>query len=261
VTLRTRALATDASRRFLPATLRILTLLAALVLVLADRAGADMFTDFLTMQQPGHLTLTTFGAAYASPSYYATHQGLEFEQTLTRRLGIVARLTSYQQYHGAAYDTPIPPPSRAPFYFGRFEGGVDLNPMYGAHLILLGGRDVGDSHSTVIEESASAWMNVHSAHPISLSVNSSHYFENSLTNGLVDLRTIALSTNQLMLTAGVGAIIWGGRTVQGSAKVQGGPEVGLYIRDWKLRLGLQAGYGSDQEYGMLTFSRSFDWEE
>jgi hypothetical protein len=235
--------------------------LAASMFALAGRAAADMYTDYFELAQPGHLTSTPFGAAYASPSYYETHEGVEFEQTLTRRLGMVARLTAYQQYHGSAYDTPIPPPSRAPFYFGRFEGGVDLNPMYGAHLIVLGGHDAGDSHSTVMEESGSVWMNVHSAHPISISVNSSHYFENSLTNGLVDLRTIALSTDKLMLLVGAGAIIWGGRTVQGSAKGEAGPDISLFIRDWKLRMDLQAGYGSDQEYGTLSFSRSFDWEE
>lgn len=236
-------------------------LLALSFATLTSRAWADMLTDFLTIAQPGHLTATPFGAAYASPSYYETHDGLELEQTLTRRISIVSRLTGYQQYHGAAFDTPIPPPARAPFFFGRFEGGIDLNPMYGAHLIVLGGHDVGDSHSAVIEESASAWINVHSAHPISFSVNSSHYFENDLTNGLIDLRMIALSTDKLMLTAGAGAIIWGGRTVKNSAKVQAGPDVGVFIRAWKLRFDLQAGYGSDQEYGTLTFSRSFDWQE
>jgi hypothetical protein len=52
-----------------------------------------------------------------------------------------------------------------------------------------------------------------------------------------------------------------GQTAQGSAKVQAGPDLGLSLRDWKLRLDLQAGYGSDHEYGMLSFSRRFDWEE
>lgn len=239
----------------------IAVLLAASILALAGGAAADMFTDYFEIAQPGHLTSTPFGAAYASPRYYETHEGLELEQTLTRRLGIIARLTGYQQYHGTGYDTPIPQSSRAPLFFGQFEGGMDLNPMYGAHLIVLGGHDAGDSHSSVIEESASAWMNVHSAHPISASVNSSHYFANSLTNGLIDLRMIGLSTDKLMVQVGAGGIIWGGRTVQGSLKGEGGADVGLLIRDWKLRLDLQAGYGSDQEYGTLSFSRSFDWEQ
>jgi hypothetical protein len=233
-------------------------LLAASILTLARGAAADMLSDFVTLADPLHLTTTTFGAAYGSPSYSTTHEGMEFEQSLTRRLGILARLTGYQIYHGTAFDTPFAPRPGAPFFFGRFEGGVDLNPMYGLHLTVLGGHDVGDSHSAVIEESVSAWTNVHSAHPINLSVTSSHYFENQLTNGLVDARMIALSTDRLMVLAGAGAIIWGGQTVKGSAKVQAGPDLGLYIRDWKLRLDLQAGYGSDQEYGMLAFSRSFD---
>lgn len=243
------------------AVVSVVALIAASILTVAGGAAADMLSDFMTLQTPAHLTITTFGAAYGSPYSGTTHQGLELAQTVTRRLSLLVRLTGYQLYHGSAFDTPFPPHPGAPFFFGRFEGGVDLNPAYGVHLIVLGGHDAGDSHSAVIEESASAWLNVHDAHPISLSVNSSHYFENQLTNGLVDLRTIALSSDKLMLLAGVGAIIWGGQTVKGSAKVQGGPEVGLYIRDWKLRLDLQSGYGNDHEFGMLTFSRSFDWQE
>jgi len=224
-------------------------------------ARADMLSDFVTPASPEHFTLTLFGAAYGSPAYGTTHQGVEMEQTLTRRLGLIARATGYELYHGFAFDTPFARRPGAPFYFGRFEGGLDLNPAYGFHLIIMGGHDVGASDSAVLEESASVWFNVHDAHPISLSLTSSHYFENQLTNGLIDARLIALSTDKLMLLAGAGAIIWGGPTVQGSAKVQGGPDLGLFIRDWKLNLNLQAGYGIDQEYGMLTFSRSFDWEE
>lgn len=247
--------------RFVAAAARIAVVLAVSVLSLARGAGADMLSDFVTLAEPMHLTTTAFGAAYGSPAYGTTHEGLELEQSVTRRLGILARLTGYQLYHGVAYDTPFASRPGAPFFYGRFEGGVDLNPMYGLRLTLLGGHDVGASHSAVIEESASVWTDVHSAHPINLSLTSSHYFENQLTNGLIDARLIALSTDKLMLLAGAGAIIWGGHTVKGSAKVQAGPDLGLYIRDWKLRLDLQAGYGSDQEYGMLAFSRSFDWEE
>jgi len=239
----------------------VAALLGLSLLTPAGSAGADMLSDFMTLQTPAHLTMTTFGAAYGSPAYGTTHQGLELAQTVTRRLSLLVRLTSYQLYHGFAFDTPFPPRPGAPFFFGRFEGGLDLNPAYGVHLIVLGGHDAGDSHSAVIEESASAWLNIHDALPLSVSVSSSHYFENQLTNGLVDVRTIALSTDKLMLLAGGGAIIWGGPTVKGSAKVQGGPDFGVYIRDWKLRLDLQTGYGNDHEYGMLTFSRSFDFQE
>ena len=243
--------------RFAPS---IALVLAASILAVARVAAADMWTDFVTPADPMHLTATTFGAAYGSPAYGTSHQGLELEQSLTRRLGILARMTAYQIYHGVAFDTPFAARPGAPFFFGRFEGGVDLNPAYGIHLIVLGGHDVGDSDSGVIEESVSAWTDVHSAHPISLSLSTSHYFENQLTNGLLDARLIALSTDKLMLLAGAGTIIWGGHTVQGSAKAQGGPDLSLFIRDWKLRIDLQAGYGSDQEYGMLSLSRSFDFQ-
>jgi hypothetical protein len=240
---------------------RVAVLLAASLLATARGAGADMLSDFTTLTWPPHLTMTAFGAGYGSPPYGTTHQGLEFEQTLVRRLGILARLSSYQIYHGVAFDTPFPARPGQPFFYGRFEGGIDLNPFYGFHLTVLGGHDVGASDSAVIEESVSAWTDVHSAHPINLSVTSSHYFENQLTNGLVDARIIIMSTDKIMLLGGAGTIIWGGPTVKGSAKFQAGPDLGLFIRDWNLRLDLQSGYGSDQEYGMLSFSRSFDWEE
>ena len=83
---------------------------------------------------------------------------------------------------------------------------------------------------------------------MNLSINSSHYFENDLTNGLIDVRLIALSTAKLMLLAGAGAIIWGHGSTPG-VQVQGGPDVGFYFRDWKLRMDIQGGYGSDNEYG------------
>jgi hypothetical protein len=240
---------------------RIVVLLAASIMAAAGIAAADMFSDFVTPATPPHLTVTAFGSAYGAEPSSTSHQGLEFEQTVTRRLGILARLTAYQLYNGTTFDTPFAARPGAPFFFGRFEGGIDLNPAYGLHLLVLGGHDVGDSHSAVIEESASAWIDVHSAHPVNLSVTSSHYFENQLTNGLVDARIIAMSTDKLMLLAGAGVIIWGGPSVKTSAKAESGPDLGLFLRDWNLRLDLQAGYGTDREFGMLSVSRSFDWEE
>jgi len=247
--------------RSLAKVLLIAAMVAAPIFAVARVCAADVLSDFVTLAVPPHLTMTAFGAAYGSPSYATTHAGLEFEQTYTRRIGILARLTAYQIYNGVAFDTPFTARPGEPFFFGRFEGGLDLNPAYGLHLAVLGGHDIGDSHSAVIEESGSGWMNVHSSHPVNLSVSSSHYFENQLTNGFLDARLIVLSTDKVMLLGGAGTIIWGGPTVKGSAKFQAGPDLGLYIRDWNLRLDLQAGYGSDHEYGMLTFSRSFDWEE
>ena len=182
------------------------------------------------------------------------------EQSLTRGLGLVARFSAYQLYKGAGYDSPITPSTGGPFFYGRFEGGVDVAPIDGTHMTLVGGNDIGDSHSAVIEASISSWMNVHSVHPINLAINSSHYFEDNLTNGLIDLRMIVLSTGNWMLLAGAGAIIWGRGNKPGPQK-EGGPDLGFYFRKWKLRVDIQGGYGSHNEYGLVAFSRVFDWQE
>jgi hypothetical protein len=252
----------NAGRRHLRPAVAVIaaTVLVASILTLAGRAGADLFSNFLQPEQPGHLTLTVFGAGFGSESYGATHGGFELEQSLTRGIGLVARFSAYQSYMGTGYDTPITPATNGPFFWGRFEGGIDLTPVDGTHLTFVGGNDVGDSHSAVIEGNFSSWMNIHNAHPVNLSISSSHYFENDLINGLIDVRVIALSTAKLMLLAGAGAIIWGNGNTPG-VQVQGGPDMGFYFRDWKLRVDVQGGYGFDNEYGLVAVSRSFDWVE
>jgi hypothetical protein len=260
---RARALAGETSSRHHfrpPIAMLAATVLVASILTLAGRAGANMFSNFLEPEQPGHLTLTVFGAGFGSESYGATHGGFELEQSLTRGLGLVARFSTYQSYMGTGYDTPITPATSSPFFWGRFEGGIDLTPIDGTHLTFVGGNDVGDSHSQVIEGNFSSWMNIHNAHPVNLSISSSHYFENDLINGLIDVRVIALSTARLMLLAGAGAIIWGNGNTPG-VQVQGGPDMGFYFRNWKLRVDVQGGYGFDNEYGLVAVSRSFDWVE
>jgi hypothetical protein len=257
---RGRAVRVEKGRLFPPPALRSLVWALVLVMGLANRAGADVLADMLSVEQPEHLSLTLFGAGYGSPFYGTTHGGFELEQSITRGLGLVARFSAYQLYTGTGYDSPISSTTNGPFFYGRFEGGIDLTPIDGTHLTFVGGNDVGDSHSQVVEASFSSWTNIHSAHPINLAINSSHYFENDRTNALIDLRVIAVSTAQLMVLAGAGATIWGTAGTAGP-QIQGGPDVGFYFRAWKLRMDIQGGYGSDNEYGLVAFSRSFEWEE
>jgi len=68
-----------------------------------------------------------------------------------------------------------------------------------------------------------------------------------------------VATGRLLLL-GVGGAIWGGGSV-GQAKGQGGPDVGFFVREWRVSVDLQAGYGSSRTYGMVSFSRSFGWDE
>jgi hypothetical protein len=69
-----------------------------------------------------------------------------------------------------------------------------------------------------------------------------------------------LSTGKLIVLVGAGAGVWGGNG-PGPANVQGGPDMGFFYGPWKTRLDIQGGYGSDNEYGLVAFSRSFDWQE
>jgi hypothetical protein len=62
-----------------------------------------------------------------------------------------------------------------------------------------------------------------------------------------------------LLLLGVGAI-WGGGSV-GQAKGQGGPDVGFFVRQWRVSVDPQAGYSSSSTYGIVSFSRSFGWDE
>jgi hypothetical protein len=102
-----------------------------------------------------------------------------------------------------------------------------------------GGEDVGDSDAPMFENDFSSWIRLQSRHPVNLAYSTSHYFENGVTNGLIDLRTVAFSTGGWMLLMGAGGAIWGGSTV-GQAKGQGGPDVGLFFRAWHLSIDLQA---------------------
>jgi hypothetical protein len=235
---------------------------ALLILVISVDAGAGQFTDLFKPALPGHFDATLFGAGYGSELYGATHEGFELEQSLTRGIGAVARFSSYQLYHGSGFDNPIraAPGQKVPFFFGRLAGGIDLAPWTGAHLVMLGGRDFGDSNSSSIAAEFSTWSSIHSRHPINFSLGFNHYYENEVFNGLIDLKIVCLSTRTMLLMAGAGSVIWGGGTARGP-KVQVGPDLGIYLRRFKTRLDLQTGYGSDHIYGLLSFSRQFGWEE
>ena len=104
-------------------------------------------------------------------------------------------------------------------------------------------------------------MNIHDAHPVNLSINSSHYFENDLTNGSDRRQGNCAVHRQTDGAGGRGRDHLGNGDGTPGVQVQGGPDVGFYFRDWKLRMDVQGGYGSDNEYGLVAFSRSFDWEE
>jgi hypothetical protein len=240
---------------------RLSIVLVFSLLACGSVAHAQDPSQFFDLKSPGRFSLRLFGTGYGSEKYGTAHQGIELNQTVTQDITLVGRLTAYQIYQGTGFDNPIKPSSHSAVRdFGRFEGGLALTPFQGTTFTVLGGEDVGDSDAPVFENNFSTWLWLQSDHPVNLSYNTSHYFENSVTNGLIDLRTVVLSTGRLILLLGAGGAIWGVGTV-GQAKGQGGPDVGLFFRSWRLSVDLQAGYGSSRTYGMLSVSRTFGWDE
>lgn len=242
---------------------RFQVVLAATFALAAVAGSAPAYADsgFFHLMSPEQLSLALFVNGYGSDKYGTTHEGFELEQSVATHLGLVARASAYQVYQGTGFDSPLLPASRSSTRnFGRFQGGIDITPLPGVSLTLLGGEDIGDSHAPVVEGDFSSWILPHSLHPINFSFSGSHYYENEVTSGRIDLRAILLSTAQVMLLGGLGGAIWGGGSV-GNAKGQGGPDVSIFVRRWHASIDLQAGYGSSHTYGLVNFSRQLHWDE
>jgi hypothetical protein len=238
-----------------------ISLILPLLVASSAAAYAQGFSRFLELENPGRLSLRLFAVGYGAEKYGTTHAGFEIDQTVTGAVSVIGRAIAYQVYQGSGFDSPLTPGRHsAPRNFGLLEGGASFSPIQGTTFTLLGGDDVGDSDAPVFENDFTSWLWLQSRHPISLSYSTSHYFQNGVTNGLLDARMVAFSTGRLLLLLGVGGAIWGGGSV-GQAKGQGGPDVGFFLREWRLGVDLQTGYGSSRVYGLVSFARSFSWDE
>jgi hypothetical protein len=220
--------------------------------------------------------VTLSATGYASDQYQKTNEGFEFEQSVTRYVGLVGRATAYQVYSGDGYDTPFKNNKPGVRNFGRFEGGIDLIPFQGTNLVVFGGGDVGSSQGAVVDGRFSTWILLHTLKPINLSFDGAHYYHNGLSGGRVDLQMVTLSTDQMAVLAGVGGAIWGGGPEQsnGQQSINGpptprnilhgqcGPDISAFVMPLHVRIDLQIGYGGDQHtYGLLSISRTFGWDE
>jgi hypothetical protein len=235
--------------------------LLSLSLISVGDVEAQEYSQFFQLERPGHLALRLFGSGYGAGEYDTTHEGFELVQTVTHEVSLIGRVTDYQIYKGTGFDNPLTPAARgATRNFLRLEGGLSVTPLQGTTLAFMGGEDVGDNNAPAFENDLSSWIWLQSRHPMNFAYSTNHFFENGVTNGLIDMRTVAHSTGRWMLLLGAGGAIWGGGSV-GQAKGQGGPDVGIFLRDWRVSLDLQAGYGSSHTYGMLSLSRSFGWDE
>jgi hypothetical protein len=236
-------------------------LLVLLIMGCAGAAHAQELSRFLEFENPGRLSLRFFAVGYGAEKYGTTHEGFEVDQTVTQVVSLIGRVAAYQVYQGTGFDNPLAPTRHSsPRNFGLFQGGATFSPFQGTIFTLLGGEDAGDADAPVFENECSSWIWLQSRHPVNFSYSTNHYFQNGVTNGLLDSRIVALTTGRLLLLIGVGGAVWGGGSV-GQAKGQGGLDLGLFIREWRISVDLQAGYGSSRTYGMVSFSRSFHWDE
>jgi len=241
--------------------MRLAALVGAFTFGSSALLHAQGSSRFFELENPGRLSLRLFAVGYGAEKYGTMHEGFEIDQTITPVISVIGRAAAYQVYQGTGFDSPLAPARRSsPRNFGLFEGGVTLSPFQAATFTLLGGQDVGDSDAPVFENDGSIWILLQSRHPVNLAYSTNHYFQNDVTNGLLDARVVAFSTGRLLLLLGAGGAIWGGGSV-GQTKGQGGPDVGLFLREWRVSVDLQAGYGSSRTYGMVSFSRTFGWNE
>jgi hypothetical protein len=149
------------------ASLRLTILICALLLIGIGEAEAQEIARFFELEKPGHLSLRLFGAGYGAESYDTTHEGFELSQTITREVSFVGRAIAYQIYKGTGFDSPLTPsPHSATRNFGRFEGGLSLNPIQGTTFVFLGGEDVGDSDAPMFENDFSSWTTLQSRNPV-----------------------------------------------------------------------------------------------
>jgi hypothetical protein len=220
------------------------------------------YADFFDLAVPPSLSATLFGGGFGSDKYGTTQEGFQLEQSLTRYIGLVGRATGYELWVGEGFDNPLDPGTghRARVNFGRFQGGLDFAPFAATHIVILGGKDVGDSRATDIEGDISTWVLVHSRHPINFAASSSHDFQNGVTSTSIDLQTVAYSGENYMVLAGAGGAFYKGGFIEGSSG-QGGPDLGVYFRNWRFGVQLQGGYGSAHQYGQISLYKQFTWLE
>lgn len=240
-------------------------LIVSLVVLPSSRARAQaqyLYPNFFQLQKPEVLTATAFAGGFGSEDYGTIQEGLQLDQSITRYLGVVGRVTGYQLWIGDNFANPLSPGpgTVGRLNFVRLLGGADFTLYPGTTLYVLGGGDAGDSSAAVIEGDGSSWFMTHSRHPVNFSFSAIHDYENQVTSAEIDVRIIAKSTENYLLTAGGGGALYGGGTISG-ATGQGGPDLGIYLRNWGLGFLAQAGYGNAGGFGQLSVVEQWNFAE
>ena len=265
----------------------------ALAIVFTDGVAnaqlTDLYPNFWSLETPGELQATLFGGGFVSDHYGTTQEGFQLEQSITPYIGVFGRATSYQLFVKHNQLNPFVPTNghQAQYFFGRFQGGLDFALYPGTNFYLSGGKEAGDSTSTLIEGDFSSWVMPHSRHPLNISFSSIHTFKNGVTSSEIDFQWILKSTTNWLFLGGAGGAIYGGgssptggtlmcqhlgqynqqcvvgppgsqsRPING----QGGPDLGFYYRPWRLGLSAQFGYGAANNYGQLSIYKQLGWAE
>jgi len=232
------------------------------LLSLTVTSGRGWCQSMFESQSPGQLSLLVYGGGYWSKEYASTQQGVQLEQSLTKGISFVGRASGYELYVGGGFDDPLDPGTghEARINFGRFEGGLDLSPIQGTYLYLLGGGDIADSKATVAEADFSTWMFRERPHPLNLVMSVSYNSQNMITSGEVDLRMILHSDQQVVLTGGLSGAGFAGGFVHGFS-TQAGATLGAYSPEWQIGFDGQFGYASTSVYGQVAIFKRFAWTE
>ncbi len=254
-------------RPLLPKTIAMVLGAVLMIAVLPGSSRAqysfnDLYPDFFEVPEHGQFSLLAFLGGYGSDKYGTTQEGFQFEQSITKYVGVFGRLTGYQLWIGGGFDSPLEPGTghSARLNFGRAQGGLDLNIFPGTHFYISAGHDFGDSDAPIVEGDLSSWWFLHSFHPINFSFSSIHNWQNGVTSTEVDFQAILKSTEKYILLAGGGGAFYMGGFISGT-EGQGGPDLSFYWRPWNLGLSGQAGYGSAHQYGQLTMYKELDFTE
>jgi hypothetical protein len=216
----------------------------------------------MTAPTKSSFNLTIFGGGYMSQDVGLTSTAIQAEQSLTEGLGLMVRITGVQLYLFQRATSPLAPSNQAVgrLNYGRFQVGFDLKPTSSTSIMLLGGRDVGDSDAWSFETDISQWLLMGYSHPVNVFLVPSYDTQNLITSSEIDL-TVMLKQNQswawmagLGDTLSVGGFIHG---VDGST----GPVMRLFYLPMQLGGSLYAGYGSTGYYGMIILSKGFTLSE
>lgn len=248
-------------------------------------APQGILDAFYTPADPQRFSLLTLGGGYVSSGFSDMYEGVQAEQSVTQRIGVVGRILAYQIFKGRNVVNPLDPgdgqTNKTNLNFFRFEGGISIVPIESTTLFILGGHDLGDSDSAIVEGAGSSWLFTRSHHPINVSASVGYTSQNAVLSGQADLQMVVLNReNFLLLAGGGGAIFRGGSipkqvfqntngilTEMGHRNFnggEGGPVLSIYFPRWQVGLsaegGVLGGTGSGaQGYGDFSVFKRLEW--